>query len=742
MTSLSLSAQSFYFSKDYYADSSLFVKALPELARQIQDSITISNQPLSANNKMHVSMVAEAYESALTHVETMRQPFKEDYKVGIFTPFEDYAKAKQNQSATTPFQHTLEAQILETYSSLNVASQEVVEGNSLYPVQNLRMSFDATKEKHKTSDTLKLQDALLLISSYNYYQVYNQTSSAMQKVIKEYNHKTYEVETTIVETQNGGKLRTHVVRKKGIVEKLPTVFIFNIYADSLIDIGIAKYYAAKNYVCVVANTRGKGISEHEIAPFEFDGSDAYGLIDWISKQPWSNGEVGMVGGSYLGFSQWAALKTLHPSLKTILPQVSVGPGIDYPMNGNVFMSYMLRWIQYVTSNATTDYADFSNAPKWNSLYKKWYKQGTSFSTLDSLEGRPSAVFQRWLDHPSFDAFWQNMVPYKTDFSCIDIPILTTTGYFDDDQMGALYYYKQHHVYHPNANHYLVIGPYNHSGAQTYPQKIVGGYAVDSVATAFNFRALSVEWFDYVMKDAPIPGLLKDRVNYQIMGTNTWGHASELSGISNDSLTFYFDKTRSDGFYTLSQKPNSDYLEQEVDFTDRSDDTEFAHMVIKDSITSDITNSISFISEPFDEALILSGAFISSLKVAINKKDVDIVIRAYELMPDGRYFALFTDSGFSALQRASYAKDNTHRQLLTPNKKETIEINTSYITSKQLSQGSRLVIALGVNKSPYWQINYGTGKDVSDETIQDAGESLRIKWFGDSFIKIPILTTDD
>ena len=43
----------------------------------------------------------------------------------------------------------------------------------------------------------------------------------------------------------------------------------------------------------------------------------------------------MIGGSYLGFSQWAATKKLHPALKTIIPQAPVGIGIDYPMSGNV-----------------------------------------------------------------------------------------------------------------------------------------------------------------------------------------------------------------------------------------------------------------------------------------------------------------------------------------------------------------------------------------------------------------------
>ncbi len=741
VTSTSLYAQEFFFSKNNYADSTVLAKTLPALAKQLQDSMTSSTGQVSMNSKMNLSLASEAYELAIDYIDSLRLSFEDDYKHGVFVPLEIFAriKAKQQQSANHSFQQLFETQFRDTYTALNAASQEIVEANTRISLDdNLKKSLDAILEQRKTSDTLQLASALQLIRIYNFYKVYSQTSSTMRKVVEEYNTKTYDIETTIVETQDGSKIRAHVVRKRGLTDKLPTVFIFNIYADSLRDIGKAKYYAAEHYACVVANTRGKGINEDEIVPFEYDGKDAYDMIDWISKQDWSNGEVGMVGGSYLGFSQWAAVKKLHPALKTIMPQVAVGPGIDYPMNGNVFMSYMLRWTRYVTNNRTTDYADFSNTNKWNSLYKTWYEKGLSFRSLDSIEGRPSAVFQRWLDHPSYDAFWQSMVPYKTDFSKIDIPILSTTGYFDDDQMGALYYYKQHHLNNPNANHYLVIGPYTHGGAQMYPQKEVSGYKVDSVATAFNFRSLSVDWFDFVLKGSSRPELLKNKVNYQIMGRNEWRHTPTLSGMSNDTLTFYFETSRNGNNYTLSTQPNDEYIGQTVDFTDRSDATAFEFKVIRDSIYADLANSVSFISKPIEEPVIWSGSFISSLQVAINKKDIDIVIRAYELMPDGRYFALFTESGFSALQRASYAEDNSKRQLLNPNKKETIEIKHSYITSKRLSKGSRIVIALGVNKSPYWQINYGSGKDVSDETIADANEPLQIKWYGDSYIKIPIL----
>ena len=82
--------------------------------------------------------------------------------------------------------------------------------------------------------------------------------------------------------------------------------------------------------------------------------------------------------------------------------------------------------------------------------------------------------------------------------------------------------------------------------------------------------------------------------------------------------------------------------------------------------------------------------------------------------------------------------SSKRQLLQPGKVETININHTFITSKQLQKGSRIIITIGANKSPAWQVNYGTGKDVSDQTIKDAAVPLQIKWYNSSWVKLPVL----
>lgn len=102
------------------------------------------------------------------------------------------------------------------------------------------------------------------------------------------------------------------------------------------------------------------------------------------------------------------------------------------------------------------------------------------------------------------------------------------------------------------------------------------------------------------------------------------------------------------------------------------------------------------------------------------------------MPNGELFHL---SYF--LGRASYAKDMRMRKLLTPGKVESIPFDKTRMVSRQLGKGSRLLVTLNVNKNPFAQINYGTGKDVSDEDSTDAKVPLRINWQNDSYVKIPV-----
>ena len=548
------------------------------------------------------------------------------------------------------------------------------------------------------------------------------------------NNDSYVAEDSVViNTKDGGTICMLVIRNNNI--KQPCILWYDIYADSSLALkeGGKAIAAMSGYAFVMANTRGKKCSINDINPFEKDADDAYYIIDWISKQPWCNGKVGMTGGSYLGFSQWATVKHLHPSLKTIVPQVSVGAGIDYPMQNGVFMSYMLRWIHFVTNNKLTDFKTFVDTTSWNATLRKWYSGGYSFGSLDSLEGKPNKIFRRWLSHPLYDDYWKKMTPQQSEFSKINIPILTITGYWDDDQLGAMYYYNQFKKYNPNGEHYLLIGPYDHSNAQGYVKDTILGLVTDSAAK--NYTAEMVfKWFDYILKDSSKPELIKDKVNFEMTGENKWYHVSSLEKMSNDSLKFYLD----DGKLIQTKPSFVKYHSQQVDLKKRDfiklsgEDLAAFPTIVMDSIVKN-PDILYYYTKPLEKDLLLSGNFTSDLTFMINKKDVDFVLDLYEQTSDGKIIGLS-----ETMQRASMIQDKSVRHLLQPSKLLHLKIDNTFIMCKKINKGSRLVFGIGVNNSPAWQINYGTGGDVSREDIKDAKTPFVIKWSNESAVTFKII----
>ena len=541
-------------------------------------------------------------------------------------------------------------------------------------------------------------------------------------------------DSVMIKTRDGAFISAIVVRKKGVSIPKPVILQFTIYvSDQGRDIKSLKSAADNDYVGVIAYTRGKRFSPGEIFPYENDGNDAYDVIDWISEQEWCDGRVGMYGGSYNGFTQWAACKKMHPALKTIVPYVANRPGMGLPMENNVFINPNYEWSFFVGNNKYLDTVAGNDRQRFRKMQFKWWQSGVAYKKLDSIDGSPNRLFQRWIQHPSFDEYWQKMAPYQKDFAHINIPVLAIDGYYNDSQNSSLYYLRELHKYNPKADSYLIIGPYSHFGAQKGGTAVLNGYKVDADAL-INTNKITYEWFDYIFKNKPKPEILKDRINYQVMGANEWRSAPSLEKMNNGFLTFYLSNTKSGDFYSLNNKKpaKKGYLPQEVDFADRvnSNNYYYPDPIINEQV--DTTNGYVFISDPIKEPLLVNGSFLGEIKASINKKDMDIGVTLYEVMPDGTYFHLAYFIG-----RASYAKDSTHRNLLKPDTIESIPFSNTHLISKQLSKGSRLLITLNVNKNPFSELNYGTGKIVTEESIKDAKEPLRIKWYNDSFVKIPV-----
>lgn len=532
----------------------------------------------------------------------------------------------------------------------------------------------------------------------------------------------------LVRTPDGADIAAIVVRPRAqAATPLTALLNFTIYAKDDWSMSDAVTMAAHGYAGVVAYTRGKGRSPGPTTPYVHDGEDASAVIDWIARQPWSDGRVGMFSGSYNGFTQWSAAKHHPAALKAIATNATNAPGIDTPMQGNVFQSFIYPWPFYTTDSKGLDDALYDDHARWSALKQHWYESGRPYQDLDKIDGKPNPIFDEWLRHPSYDAYWQRLLPYGREFASIDIPVFVQTGYYDGGMVGALYYLQQHLHYRPSADHRILIGPYHHIAMQTGVLPTVDGYQIDKAAL-LDLQEVRLAWFNHIFRGTPLPPLLSDRVNFEVMGANTWRHVHTLADMATDHARLYLAGHRTDGALSLSR--SSDHHappDLVVDFAYRGD----ANFQPKDG-QPDTRNALTFETAPLKQPLEVDGLFRGRFSVTTNKRDFDLSVQLYELTPDGQYLDLA-----SYLGRVSYMNDRTQRQLIEPGKTSTLDFQSQTVTARKLQSGSRIVAVIGVPKVPGIQINYGTGRDVSTESTADAKEPLRIQWSADSYLELGI-----
>lgn len=588
---------------------------------------------------------------------------------------------------------------------------------------------------HKDKEELSFAQASDLVVNSHLYRVLERVIPITRSLLNAENRQRYIIEPEVlIKTPDGIELTATVVRSKRFAEKRPAAFQFTIYANVAGHVSQAMYAAAHGYVGVIANTRGKRLSSNDIVPWEHDGEDANRAIQWITEQEWSNGDVVMYGGSYNGFTQWAAAKHMHPALRAIAPYTAASLITGLPYENNIVLTGNYEWAFFVTNNKTTDDSAYNDWQKRNQLVTDFYESGKPISYIDKIDGKPNPWFQKWLKHPSFDEYYQDMVPVKQEYAKINIPVLTVTGYFDGGQISAVDYLTRHYKYNPDADHTLLIGPYNHGTAQGIPRAFHSNYKLDEVALDKDTDAIVFAWFDHLLYGKAKPVLLKDKVNYQLMGSNQWRHAPSFTGLNKEVKTFYLgDKADKNGQYTLLEQASKEqtYVSQSVDMADRTSQHNTAPWpVIQEALNE--PNGLVFMTESFERPMELAGAITGYFNISVNKRDVDIGYNFYEIDKNGKAFHLN-----NYRSRASYAKDMSKRELLTPDQKTSIPIVNARMTAKLIKKGSRLAIVLNVNKNRDAQVNMGSGKDVNVESAADAGEILKLNWYSDSRINIPL-----
>ena len=708
-------------------------RVMPAFARDVIAVYRDDDRARHLDTLFRLQLAAGQHAQALESIEAIRALRKDPpTQPPLFLQYEIHARAKLLQATQgLPFAQAWRQVFAERFGALDdqvALRAEFPFGGSL---SRWRSSLEDALDKVDGRKRLPLAEAVALVRAWQVHDAYAAFLPLFDAALQEDDARRYVIDRDVlVRTPDGASIAVMLVRPaKAAV--LPTLLQFTIYANDDVYRHDAKTMAAHGYVGAAAYSRGKGRSPDAIAPYEHDGVDAAAVIDWIAAQPWSDGRVGMFGGSYNSFAQWAALKHRPKALRAIATSASAAPGSDTPMEGGIFLNFMYPWPLYTASNRWLDDARYDDAQRWARLDRDWYASGRAYRERAAIDGAANPVFAKWLQHPDYDGYWQAMIPQGAEFAGIDIPVLATTGYFDGAQIGVLHYFREHLRHRPDADHTLLIGPYEHVTMQAGVPPQVQGYSVDPSAR-IDLQALRLAWFDHVLKGAPKPEQLIGRVNWQVMGADTWRHAPTLDAMATRTQRFYLVPGAVSGTNALStqSQPNA-AVTQRVDLSDRSDaDWTPPQNVVNKALDPHL--GLVFVGEPLPRDTELSGAFSGVLDFTVNKRDVDLAIGIYELSAAGDYLDLAY--GF---QRASYAQDRRERRLLQPGVAQRLRVKNTRLLGRRLAAGSRIVVTLGVIKQPDRQLNLGSGKDASGETVADAGEPLEIRWRGSSYLDFPV-----
>jgi uncharacterized protein len=551
-----------------------------------------------------------------------------------------------------------------------------------------------------------------------------------------------------VPMRDGIKLDATIYKPHDQKQPLPVIFTFTPYiGDSYLD--RATFFAKNGYVFALVDVRGRGNSEGRFEPFVNEGRDGFDLVEWFAKQPWCDGQVTMWGGSYAGFDQWSTLKEFPPHLKTIVPAAAAHAAVDFPFFKNIFGAYDIQWLTF-TSGVTGNTNLFGDSSFWTSKFTQLYMEHRPFKDLDAVVGNTSTVFQKWIAHSTPDAYWSAMEPTADDYRKIAVPILTITGDYDGDQTGAMTYYRRHMQYgaaEAKANHYLIVGPWDHAGTRT-PKKEVGGLTFGD-ASLLDLNQLHKEWYDWTMKGGPKPEFLKKRIAYYVPGAEVWKYADSLETISNSSRKLYLSSRDADAssiFHSgdltdkepaATQGPDK-YVYDPLDTRPAAREQQDNPNSITDqsSVLSLAGDGLVYHSEPFAEDTEITGYLKFTTWIAMDVPDTDLAVEVDEILPDGTSVQLTSD-----VIRARYRDSLTEEKLVKSGEINRYEFTGFTFFSRRVAKGSRLRLFLASPNSIQVEKNYNSGGVVASESGKDA-RTAHISLYHDaqheSFLELPIV----
>lgn len=522
---------------------------------------------------------------------------------------------------------------------------------------------------------------------------------------------------------------------------------------------IAQYFSGAGYVVVIQDVRGRFDSEGQFEPRVNEGKDGYDTIEWIADQPWSNGKIGMMGVSYGGTVQWLAARERPPHLVTVVSTATGGMRWMHDenyMNGK-FPVFQFRWLN-MTGGRTMQHYPFeplsSNQPGVASPYNfNKIIRTRPLKDIDKAVGRTNTYWRTWLEHNTYDEYWQQM-SFEDYFDKVDIPALHITGWFDNCQWGELYMYNQMVARSPAGDkQWLLIGPWDHAGTSN-PQARLGDLTFTQDAVP-DLKAIHLRWFDHWLKGEDNGQDAESKVKIFTMGNNVWRKEASWPMPNMRNLKFYLhsggraNTFEGDGTLdtaTPRNEPSDHYtynpeapVPSVLDPDSPLPPTDVNVLTMDYRYAQGREDTLVYSSAPLEEELEVTGMALIKLYAASDCVDTDWIVLLCDVYPDGKSIPIS-----SAVMRASYREgaDQIDSPLPSPiSPGDVYEYTIEFLaTSMVFQRRHRLRIMVTSSLYPAYDLNPNTGAPIGEDVPSRlANQTIYHNAEYPSHILLPIVT---
>jgi len=537
-----------------------------------------------------------------------------------------------------------------------------------------------------------------------------------------------------VKMRDGVQLVADVYRPKA-AGKFPVLLTRTPYNRR--DFNTGMYLASRGYVAILQDTRGRFDSEGEFYPFKHEIDDGYDTVEWAAALEYSNGDVGMFGGSYVGATQMLASVSKPRRLKAIFPYVTASEYYDgWTYQGGALM-------QWFTSSWSSGLAEDTLRKMVNSRQrpKDWVLQlpvedYRSIAVPPTQEVAP--YFRDWVEHERDDEYWRKW-KISDHYGEMNVKALHAGGWHDIFLKGSIKNFvemrKGAATQEARDGQRLLIGPWAH--AATSPEGKIGDVVFGKQAV-LDMNATIVKWADFALKGVKNEFAGDTPVRIFVMGDNVWRDEKEFPLARTQYTKYYFHSNKgansAAGDGELSINPLGKEAGKEAG-KEKAETYEYDPQNPTPTIGGRLCCGAAIPPGPFDQrpnesrqdVLVFStpplerdtevtGYITAELYASTSAPDTDFTAMIVDVDPlggaeGGAGYARFLTDG---VVRARYRNSTERAEPIEPGKvyKYTIDL---WATSNVFKAGHKIRVYISSSNFPRFNRNLNTGEPTLGAT---------------------------